>query len=254
MAANPAKALWDARINAATIPREFEGRPMTEDAGYQIQSDMISYSGLPVGGWKIGATTEPLLGVLGVDRPFLGPVFEKFTWRDGDAIPFQPGYRLETEFTLRLKDDLPYRAEPYTREESQAVVGSIFTSFEIIRFRFEGEGAGASYRAVADGGVNAGMVLGPETTDWRGLDLVNHEVGLTINGAHVVTGAPKELMWKHIFDAVGWAANHAFMKGRGLCAGDYLMTGTCTGMRPLEQGDAVVADFGSMGRISATFP
>ena len=86
MVANPAKALWDARVNADTISREFEGRPMTEDAGYQIQSDMIAYSGLPVSGWKIGATTEPLLGVLGVDRPFLGPVFEKFTWRDGDAL------------------------------------------------------------------------------------------------------------------------------------------------------------------------
>jgi 2-keto-4-pentenoate hydratase len=254
MTANPAHALWDARLNATAIPREFDGKPATEDAGYRIQSDMIDYSGLPVAGWKIGATTEPLLGVLGVDRPFLGPVFDKFTWRSGDTIPFQDGYRIETEMTLRMKSDLPFRTEPYGREECEAAIGSIFTSFEIIRFRFEGEGAGASYRAVADGGVNAGLVLGPETTDWSGLDLMNHPVSLSINGEHVVTGAPNELMWDHIFDAAGWTACHSFMEGRGLRAGDYLMTGTCTGMRPLVRGDSVVADFGSMGKISAAFP
>jgi len=255
MASTPAQALWNARLAATVIPRDFEGRPTTEDAAYDIQRDMIAASGLEPAGWKIGATTEPLLGVLGVDRPFLGPVFNEYTWRDGDAIPFQSGYRLETEMTLCLKSDMPHRAEPYSRAECEAAVGSIFTSFEIIRFRFEGEGAGASFRAVADCGVNAGMVLGPEVTDWSGLDLMNNPVSLSINGEHVVTGAPNELMWEHIFGAAGWTANHSFLEGRGgLRAGDYLMTGTCTGMRPLERGDSVVADFGSMGTISATFP
>ena len=254
MANTPAQALWNARLDATTIPRNFEGRPTTEDAAYQVQREMIAASGLEPSGWKIGATTEPLLAVLDVERPFLGPVFEEYTWRDGDAIPFQPGFRLETEMTLRLKSDLPYRVEPYTRAECEAAVGSIFTSFEIIRFRFEGEGASASYRAVADCGVNAGMVLGPETTDWSGLDLMPHPVSLSVNGEHAVTGAPIDLMWEHIFDAAGWTANHSFMEGRGLRAGDYLMTGTCTGMRPLERGDSVMADFGSMGTISASFP
>ena len=254
MANTPAQALWNARLDATTIPRDFEGRPTTEDAAYQVQREMIAASGLEPSGWKIGATTEPLLAVLDVERPFLGPVFEECTWRDGDAIPFQPGFRLETEMTLRLKSDLPYRVEPYARAECEAAVGSIFTSFEIIRFRFEGEGAGASYRAVADCGVNAGMVLGPETTDWSGLDLMPHPVSLSVNGEHAVTGAPIDLMWEHIFDAARWTANHSFMEGRGLRAGDYLMTGTCTGMRPLERGDSVMAAFGSVGTISASFP
>jgi 2-keto-4-pentenoate hydratase len=38
-----------------------------------------------------------------------------------------------------------------------------------------------------------------------------------------------------------------------LQAGDVVMTGTCVVPVPVKPGDAVVADFGAFGRVSARF-
>jgi 2-keto-4-pentenoate hydratase len=43
------------------------------------------------------------------------------------------------------------------------------------------------------------------------------------------------------------------LKDRGLRAGDYIMTGTCTGLTPLHPGDHAVADFGVLGMVRAEF-
>jgi len=253
MANTAARALWEARTNGTKIPTDFDGCPVGEDEAYKIQSDMISVAGLDVIGWKIGATVEALFAVLGVEQPFLGPLFAKYTHADGAEVSILPGHSLETEITIKLKSDLPARPTPYTRAELENVVAAIHPSFEIVGARFEGALAGAGYRVIADGGVNVGTVVGPAISNWGDYDLGNYPITLSVNGKSVAEGNSSVLLWDHVFDALAWCVSQPALATRGLCAGDIVMTGTCTGITPISPGDHAVADFGKMGEVRASF-
>ena len=248
-----AQELWNARVNNTKLPSNFAGAPRTEDEAYEIQDAMIAASGLPVTGWKIGATVEELFQRLGVSQPFLGPLFQRFTYDSGSEIQVLPGHSIETEMTVRLKADLVPSEQPYDRAEIEKSIAAIHPSFEIVGARFEGELAGAGFRLIADGGANIGTVLGRDAGSWSGLDLANYPLTLSINGEVVQEGNTSVLLWDHIFDALSWCLRHPVLAQRGLLAGDLIMTGTCTGITSISPGDKAVADFGSMGEVSVSF-
>lgn len=248
-----AEDLWKARIDGALLAREDTVDPQTEKEAYDVQSAIISLSGLNVIGWKIGATNEALFKVLGVTQPFLGPLFRRFTYENDAEIPVLAGHGLETEFTIRMKSALPCREEPYSREEVADAVAAIIPSFEIVGVRFEGGPVGAGYRIIADCGANVGTVLGPEIHDWSGYNLMDFPVTLRVNGAQVGEGNSSSLLWDHISDAVIWTLRQPAVRDRGLLSGDLIMTGTFTGITPLSSGDQVEADFGKMGVIRSSF-
>jgi 2-keto-4-pentenoate hydratase len=43
------------------------------------------------------------------------------------------------------------------------------------------------------------------------------------------------------------------LAGRGLKSGEIVMTGTCSGLTPIEAGDEARADFGELGQVRAAF-
>ena len=47
----------------------------------------------------------------------------------------------------------------------------------------------------------------------------------------------------------GVARQRTIAAGRGLKAGDIVSTGTCTGLDPVQPGDVVQAEFGSLGTV-----
>jgi 2-keto-4-pentenoate hydratase len=253
MTTDVAQQLWQARVGATKLAKDFPGAPATETEGYAIQAAMIAASGLPLAGWKIGATVEALFAMLGVSQPFLGPLFQRFIHDNGVELPVLPGTSIESEVTVRLQSDLPSRPQPYERAELEAAVAAIYPSFEIVGARFEGALAGAGFRVIADGGANIGTILGPEIGDWGDYDLADHPVKLSINGELVNAGSTAVLLWDHVFDALGWCLQQPSVSPRGLCAGDLIMTGTTTGITPISPGDSAVADFGAMGQVQASF-
>ncbi|MEK9722087.1 MAG: fumarylacetoacetate hydrolase family protein [Rhodospirillaceae bacterium] len=253
MSAATADLLWRARQSHAKILRDFDGYPTTEAKAYVIQAAMIASCGLDVVGWKIGATVAAQQPVLGVEAPFIGPLFADFVHDNGAEIAVAPGHGLETEFTIRLTADLPHQAAPYAPADIVAAIGAVVPSFEIIGFRFEGEPVGAGLRLIADGGANVGAVFADDVTNFDADALAGHAVTLTVNGNQVAAGTPSDLVWDHLFDAIGWLATQPPMAGRGLKAGDRIMTGTMTGMVPLSPGDVAEADFGAMGKVVTRF-
>jgi len=248
-----AQNLWNARVSNTRLASNFVGGPETEEEAYEIQEAMIAASGLEVTGWKIGATVEALFEALGVSQPFLGPLFQRFTQNSGSEFQVLPGHSIETEMTVRLQSDLIPRDQPYERDEIESAIAAIHPSFEIVGARIEGELAGAGFRLIADGGANIGTVLGAEVPNWSGLDLANYPVNLSINGNTVHEGNTSVLLWDHIFDALTWCLCHPVLSRRGLCGGDLIMTGTCTGITPISPGDNAEADFGEMGEVSVRF-
>ena len=253
MSRETAEKLWNARASNTLIPQSYSDYPTTEADAYEVQAQMIEVSGLGVIGWKIGATADALLELLGVTQPFVGPLFERYVYSSGDEVPILEGHKLESEITIRLKSPLPYREAPYSRDEVAAAVAAILPSIEIVGARSEGEFAGAGFRLIADGGVNVATILGNEITAWENIGLESSQISVTVNDKTVAVGSTSALIWEHVFDALIWATQQPYLKDRGLLANDLIMTGTCTGVTELSAGDTALVDFGILGKVSARF-
>ena len=244
---------WTARKTGTKLPADFDDAPSTEAAAYEIQDQTSEIADSSIVGWKIGATSEALYPVLGIDKPFLGPLYDAFTYASGDTVPVLPGHSLETEITVKLRNDLPARAEPYSRDDIAQSIASIFPSFEVVGVRFDGGFAGAGLKLIADGGANVATVLGPEITDWSGVNLADIAVSLSMDGQPAITGNTSALLWDHIFDAVAWVLQQPSLQGKGLRAGDIIMTGTCTGITPLAGVREAALTFQGIGTVMARF-
>jgi 2-keto-4-pentenoate hydratase len=250
-----AEALWKARNDGSLVERDVVKTPLSDDEAYAVQMALIDLSDTPLIGWKLGATTAPALELLGVPEPFIGPIFSGESYESGDEVPlnFDHGPGLETEITVILGADLPFREEDYSRAEVENAIAAVRPSFEIVAFRFSGGAAGAGTLAIADGGAHGAMILGAPITDWRRFDLADYGLTLRLNDDPALESSNKVLLWEDTVDAVAWLANHPAITGRGLHAGQAVMTGTCTGLIPMSAGDSAEADFGAMGTISVRF-
>jgi 2-keto-4-pentenoate hydratase len=250
-----AEALWKARIDGRSIAVEAARAPASVAAAYQVQSAMTELAGLPRVGWKLGATTRASLDLLGLDGPILGPLFAPHCHANDAEVSLVtaqcPG--LESEFLVGLGADLPSREHPYSREEVGAAVAFLAPAFEIVGCRFKGGFVGNGLLAIADGGGNVAVVQGEPVRDWRRFDLARHPVTLSMNGAQIAAGDSSALVFGDPLGAVAWLASHPMLAGRGLKSGEIVMTGTCTGLTPIEAGDEAVADFGDLGEVRATF-
>ena len=250
-------ALWDARMRGETIELDAADKPADVAAAYAIQAIQTAASGTRQIGWKLGATNGKALAMLGLDDAFAGPLLAPFRSGNGARIelPVACAPGLETEFLVKLADDVPARDRPYTSGEIAPAVDYVAPSFEIVGCRLPGGLATNGGRVViADGAGNIAFVEGERGGgDWRSLDLAACELAVTVNGEEKARGAGSLLMWGDPLAAVGWLATHPLVVERGLRAGDVVMTGTCGGILPIAPGDEARADFGALGVVEASF-
>ena len=247
--------LWEARREGHAVRVEERERPAGEAEAYAVQRGITEVSGREVAGFKIGATAQAAMDMLGVEGPFFGPLYRETFRGDGASVPLpmahSPG--IEAEFVVGLGSDLPPRDAPWSVDEVRAAVAWVAPGLEVVGTRIEGGLAGAGVLAIADGGANIDFVLGPTDGDWRGADLSAHPVVLGINGSQAAAGNSGMLVFGDPIAGVAWLANRPEVAPRGLRAGDAVTTGTCTGIRPLSPDDEVVAEYGSLGSVRARF-
>jgi 2-keto-4-pentenoate hydratase len=236
----------------AELPAEV--RPETIAAGYRIQDRFRALWGQPVAGWKIGATAKPVQAKFGVEEPFAGPFFSP----DVYASPGRPKsahfphHCLESEFAFRFGRAVAPRATRYTREEVAAAIDAVVPAFEIVGPRFDNLLFGKAATAIADCGVNAGMIFGQPMTNWRQFNLPGHAVRLTVNGTLKAEGSGANVLGDPM-TVLEWAVNHLSARGIALEPGQIISTGTTTGIAYVEAGDTAVADFGPIGRVEVRF-
>ena len=250
-----ARRLWEARRDGHQTRVEEGERPGGEADAYAVQRRITELSGREVAGFKIGATAEVAMRMLGVEGPFFGPLYRDAFRQSGAEVrlPLAHSPGIEAEFVVGISADLPPRDTPWDVEEVRAAVAWVAPGLEIVGTRVEGGLAGAGLLAIADGGANIDFVLGPTDGGWRSADLASHPVALRVNGAGTAAGHSGVLVFGDPVAGVAWLANRAEIGPRGLRAGDAVTTGTCTGITPLAPGDEVVADYGALGRVSARF-
>lgn len=249
-----AESLWTARKRATHVSVSDAERPVDDAGAYAIQRAITEVAGGQVG-WKVGATAQAAMDLLGFDEPFFGPLYSSCFHQSGEEVPIVTihGAGIETEFVVGLGGDLPSRDTAYSDREVEAAIAWVAPGFEIIGTRLASGLSGAGNLLIADGGANMDFVLGPKHEGWQKFDLSQHGATLYINDAEVAKGNSGMLLFGNTIGSVTWLANSRHIHPRGLKAGDVVTTGSCTGVIPIASGDKAWADFGSMGTVSASF-
>jgi 2-keto-4-pentenoate hydratase len=205
-------------------------------------------------GWKVGATSLEVQKLFGISHPVYGPVFKRDVFESParlKADDFQH-LLLETEFAFRLGADLPPRSKPYACKEIAAAVEALIPALEIISPRFTRLTVDDIPQLVADFCGNGGAVFGAPCTDWQIIDLASQPVRIVINGKERQSGTGAAVLG-HPLNVLEWFVNEQRAQGMSLAKGQFVMTGTMTGLHSPEAGEPVLADFGRLGAVAVQF-
>jgi 2-keto-4-pentenoate hydratase len=249
--------LWQAGRVIDALPASC--RPATRAEGYAAQARLPGVAGRDVLGWKIAATSAAGQRHIAVDGPLAGRLLSGQVGGDG-AVVSLAGNRMrvaEPEFCFRMGRALAPRARAYEVDEVLDAVEALHPAIEVPDSRYADFTRAGEAQLLADDACAWRFVLGPPAAaTWRAVDLASHAVRGHVGryggqawqrdgtGANVL-GDPRV--------ALAWLANELSSLGIGLAAGQLVTTGTC--MVPLEvaPGVEVIADFGSLGRVTARF-
>ena len=247
-----AKALYEARRTRTPIPPFTDADPDLGMAdGYAIQQELTALllaDGDTIVGYKVGATSEPVQRMLGIDSPDYGPIWASTVYRDGDEIPLsrfiQPKMEAEIVFVLGERLEGPGVTVLQAR---QAIAGAV-AGMEIVDSRI------ADWKikladTVADMASNGAMAVSSRIVPIDDLDPRLIGVTLSRSGELVETGAGAAALGDPVA-VVAWLANVLGGSGVALEPGHLVMTGALHAMVPLAAGDVFRAEFDRLGPIT----
>lgn len=241
---------WREGTQLAALPPDL--CPADRLEAYRIQAMIEAFSGQPLFGWKIAATSLAGQRHIGVDGPLAGRLLAERVIPDGGTCPMGNNQMrvAELEFVFRMGADLPPRPAPYTRDEVLEAVATLHPGIEIPDSRFRHfETAGAA-QLIADNACAHRFVLGPAATcAWRGLDLAAHRVPAFRNGSPAGEGLGANVLGDPRV-ALTWLANELSALHTPLRKGQVVTTGTCITPLAIAPGDSITGDFGVLGQVS----
>ncbi|MFK8023445.1 MAG: 2-keto-4-pentenoate hydratase [Ilumatobacter sp.] len=210
-----------------------------QDAGHRLHGEQLA-------AWKAGVTSEAAQELLELDAPVAGRVRASYVLESPGSIgvdAFATPPRLEVEVGLRLHVDLTeVPADPLELAEVVDAVPVI----EVVSGRVASFPLLAAADLVADnvvsGRIVTGTSLGLDVAAIRALDSI--AVALEIDREEVVVGRGSAALG-HPLHVLGWLAQHAVERAAPLRSGELVITGTCTGMTPVQVGSTHVGRVGA---------
>ena len=231
--------------------RDVLGTASDIDVGYAVQeinTQAAIAAGRRVSGRKIGITAKAVMEQVGVDQPDYGTLFVDMEY--GDGVPIEAGRlmqpRVEAGVALVMEHDLD-KGEHSFADIINATAYAL-PSIEIVDSRI----ADWDIRivdTVADNASCGLYVIGGRPVPLSAVDLRTIPMRMDIDGETVATGEGSACLG-HPLHAARWLADMMCQRGTPLRAGDVLMTGSLGPMKPIAEGNAVVADFGPLGTVT----
>lgn len=243
---------WLAQQHIKELPAHC--RPNTRAQGYAVQALWPAAVG-PVGGWKIAATSEAGQRHIAVSGPLAGPVFAHRVVGEGARISLAANRMrvAECEIVFSFGHDITPRPGGWSRDEVLAAVSSLHTGLEVPDSRFLHFERAGEAQLIADCACSHDMVLGaPVAPDARMSALASLEVQASVSDGRRPQGVGSNVLGDPVA-ALLWFVNEIGAAGQTLRAGQFVTTGACVPPIPVAPGQQVEADFGWLGRISASF-
>jgi 2-keto-4-pentenoate hydratase len=231
--------------------------PADEAEGYLIQRalhDLLLPQTGALVGYKIGCTSQVMQDYLQITHPCGGGVFEKGVHDSGVQLKVDDYVRVgvECEIAVRLARDLAPTEAPFTAEWVGEAVEAYCPAIEIVDDRYvQWETMGAP-TLVADDFFAAGCVLGAPVARIAAPDLRDLAGRAIVNGKEAGCGTGADVLG-HPHNALAWLANHLAAEGKGLHAGQVVLTGSLVKTVWLNAGDEVTMELKGLGKVKATF-
>jgi 2-keto-4-pentenoate hydratase len=243
--AEAARQLVNARTSGELIAElDLALQPATVAEAHAIQDATLERLGDTVAGWKVTATAsgECVRGVLLGSRVFDSPA----------RIPaaLVPMLSVEVEIAFRFVRDLPAREQTYRDDEVAAAVVP-FCALEVVDSRFRSYRDTPLLHRMADCVSNGAFVVGSGVDDWRGIDLSTLEVTLAADGNTLVNRVGGHPTVDPMRPAV--ALVNLLRTAGGVKAGQFVTTGTYTGLTRVGAHQRIVGSFAGFGSVQVEF-
>jgi 2-keto-4-pentenoate hydratase len=231
--------------------------PTSEADGYRVQRalhDLMRPQLGSVVGYKIGCTSKVMQEYLEIPHPCGGGVFEKGVHDSGVKLSASDFVRVgvECEIAVKLARDMLPTEEPFTAEWVGEAVEAYYPAIEIVDDRYVKWEALGAPTLVADDFFAAACVIGEPVARSAAPDLLKITGRAIINGKEEGRGTGADVLG-HPHEALAWLANHLAAEGRGLHAGQIVLTGSLVKTVWLKAGDHVRMELEGLGEVEATF-
>lgn len=235
--------LHDAAVSRTPLAALPDGcKPRSAAEALAIQDLLVARSGKRVAGWK--AATDQ------AGTAMYGTIYAE------DCLPSPamvdparyPMMTIEGEIAFRFTEDLPAREAPYDRAELARVLAP-FPAFEVVDTRFASYHDAPALDRLADRLSNGGMVLG-EAVGTPPADLAAIPVTLSVDGEVVVDRIGGHVRGDPLLPALDLI--RAEQARRSFARGQFITTGTFTGMIAGRPGQTFRLRFAGLGEVSLT--
>lgn len=223
---------------------------LSETDAYTLQNEAIASYGSRQIGYKIGATSPQAQQIIGCDGPFFGPMFEadRIDPRS-DVMVDETNLGLECEFAFQMARSFPEAGEDASMDAVRDAIAQCVPAFEIVGTRIEGTGFPPAVSCIADYGLNAGFCPGADMPGWKDQDLAAMIVTADVDGVETNRGKG-ENVYGHPLAALLWLVAALKKQGKRLEAGDWVSTGTCLGVIPMQPGKTITTRFSNGAELT----
>lgn len=242
-----ARMLMDARRTNTTIEELPENlRPVSVEEAYFIQGRLSLAYG-EVGGWKVGAATADA-------EPICAPMPRAWIAASGSILPrTRHVFRgLEGEIAFLIGQDLPPREAAYTRDEVVGAIASCHPAIEVLESGLADPMQAPPLWRTADLQTHGGFVFGPAYVGWRSVDFAKETVTLDVGEVLRVAGTGSNTAGD-LMRLLPWLANEGASRTGGLKAGQWVTTGSWTGVSKAMADSRVEVQFSNVGDVHLRF-
>jgi 2-oxo-3-hexenedioate decarboxylase/2-keto-4-pentenoate hydratase len=227
--------------------------PRSELDGYRIQRalhDLLLPSAGAMVGYKIGCTSAVMQQYLGIPHPCGGGVFARGVHESGVTLPLRDFVHVgvECEIAVRLGRDLPPAEAPFTADAVAHAIEAYHPAIEIVDERYADWSTLGAPTLVADDFFAAGCVLGKPVARSAAPDLLTVVGRAVVNGVEAARGTGADVSG-HPHNPLAWLANHLAEAGKGLRAGQIVLTGSLVKTIWFDAAATVAMDLSGVGSV-----
>jgi 2-keto-4-pentenoate hydratase len=252
-----ATAIASARRSRTPLQSLAADAPQDEAEGYRIQDavhELLAADFGAMAGYKIGCTSAVMQRYLNIPHPCGGGVFTNGIHQSGASLRASDFVRVgvECEIAVRLARDLDPSQAPFSADDVAQAVEAYLPAIEIVDDRYADWQSLGAPTLVADDFFAAGCVLGEAVPRSQAPDLLDVVGRARVNGMEVSHGTGADVLG-HPHHALAWLANHLAAGGKGLRAGEIVLTGSLVKTLWLASDDSVMMDLSGLGAVTVSF-